>query len=88
MRQYAAPRANGSARPSNTDFESTQRRKSTQAGIEFGVGSGFTDEQRNALWASKESLVGKLAKVKFFEVGIKEAPRFPVFLGFRSEIDL
>ena len=60
----------------------------TQAGIEFGVGSGFTDEQRNALWASKESLVGKLAKVKFFEVGIKEAPRFPVFLGFRSEMDM
>lgn len=60
----------------------------TQEGIVFGVGSGFTDEQRNALWASKESLIGKLAKVKFFEVGIKEAPRFPVFLGFRSELDL
>jgi len=57
-------------------------------GLVFKVGTGFDDEQRTALWADRErNLIGKFAKIKFFTIGMKEAPRHPVFLGFRDKID-
>lgn len=60
----------------------------TSDGKEFGVGSGFTEEQRIELWKNPDALIGKLAKVKFFEIGNYEVPRHPVFLGFRDALDL
>lgn len=54
----------------------------------FNVGSGFTEEQRQKLWEQRDELIGKLAKIKYQPAGEKDAPRFPVFIGFRSEIDL
>jgi DNA ligase-1 len=60
-----------------------------KTGIEFSIGTGFTVEQRNQLWKIAGSLPGKIVKYKHFaNSGVKEAPRFPVFLGFRDEIDL
>lgn len=58
-------------------------------GIEFNIGTGYTAAQRAALWALwlAGGLVGKIAKYKHFEIGVKDAPRFPVFLGFRDAID-
>ena len=57
-------------------------------GRTFNVGTGFTEEQRTLLWASKQSLVGKLAKVKFFHYSYDGIPLLPVFLGFRDERDM
>lgn len=57
-------------------------------GRTFNVGSGFTLEQRNALWASKEILVGKIAKVQFFRYSPDGVPLLPVFLDFRHELDM
>lgn len=57
-------------------------------GRTFNVGSGFTLEQRIALWASKELLVGKLAKVQFFRYSPDGIPLLPVFLDFRHELDM
>ena len=57
-------------------------------GIEFGIGTGFDAEQRSAYWATRGMLVGKIVKFKYFPTGSKEAPRFPVFLGFRDRMDL
>lgn len=58
-------------------------------GSTFGCGSGFDDATRKELWGQRDSLIGKLAKVKYFEVGMLEGiPRFPVYLGLRSELDL
>lgn len=54
----------------------------------FNCGTGFTDADRAEIWANRGSYIGKLAKVKHFEVGAKTLPRFPVFLGWRSEEDL
>jgi ATP-dependent DNA ligase len=54
----------------------------------FSVGSGFTDDQRKALWAEKDSLLGKVVKYRFQPVGVKTAPRFPTFLGFRDPSDM
>lgn len=57
-------------------------------GVRFTIGTGFTDVERANIWAERDQYLGKLAKFKFFPVGVKEAPRFPVFLGFRDRRDL
>lgn len=56
--------------------------------IEFNIGSGFTHEERSEIWNNREFYIGKLVKFKCFEVGVKDAPRFPIFLGFRNPNDL
>lgn len=53
----------------------------------FSIGSGFTDTARRDLWKRRDALKGKLAKFKYQPSGVKEKPRFPVFLGFRNKID-
>jgi DNA ligase-1 len=62
----------------------------TYVGKLFDVGTGMADEQRTALWGADKgaSLVGKVLKYKFFPTGSKDAPRFPVFLGWRDEGDM
>lgn len=57
-------------------------------GVEFRVGTGFTAALRDELWGKKDSLIGKLVKVKYFPTGVKDAPRFPTFLGFRDPRDV
>jgi DNA ligase-1 len=57
-------------------------------GIHFSIGSGFTAEQRKEFWNDRDNLVGKIVKFKYFAIGIKEAPRFPTFLGFRHIDDM
>jgi DNA ligase-1 len=59
-----------------------------KTGIEFNIGSGYTQEVRDEIWANRDKYLGKLAKYKHFEIGVKDKPRFPVFIGMRSEIDL
>lgn len=60
----------------------------TADGIRFNIGTGFTAEQREKLWAIRDKLVGMWAKYKCFPIGVVQAPRFPVFLGFRDPIDM
>jgi len=60
----------------------------TSEGIEFNVGTGFDAATRVKLWAERESLPGRLVKYKSLLIGQKDAPRFPVFLGWRSDIDI
>lgn len=55
---------------------------------EFKIGTGFDDELRQEIWNNKEAVLGKLVKFKYFEAGVKDKPRFPVFLGWRSELDV
>lgn len=57
-------------------------------GVTFGIGTGFTDAQRKEIWDNRESYLGKIVKFKSQPYGVKDAPRLPVFLGFRSEVDL
>jgi len=62
----------------------------TDDGAEFELGSGFTEQQRKELWAHG-NLEGSRVKFKHQpDPGGRQpgqAPRFPVFLGFRSDID-
>lgn len=57
-------------------------------GCVFNIGTGYSAELRASLWADRASLPGKLVKYKSFTYGEKDAPRFPVFLGFRAPEDV
>jgi DNA ligase-1 len=55
----------------------------------FNIGTGFTAWQRQELWLVRESLPGRIAKFRHFTAaGVKDAPRFPVFVGFRNPLDM
>ena len=62
--------------------------KDIHTGIEFSIGSGFTEEQRREIWNKQVELIGSIVKYKYFEVGVKDKPRFPIFLGFRDKRDI
>jgi DNA ligase 1 len=63
-------------------------------GVVFNVGSGFTERQRREYWAAwklKRCILGApepIIKYKFQDVGSKDKPRQPIFLGFRCKDDL
>lgn len=56
------------------------------SGVEFDIGTGFDQATREALWKQRDQLPGQVIKYKFFASGVKDKPRFPVFLGFRSDL--
>lgn len=60
----------------------------TGDGVRFNIGTGFTAQQRQEIWDERDDLLGTLVKYKCFPIGVKAAPRFPVFLGHRSTLDL
>lgn len=62
--------------------------RDVHTGVVFDIGSGFDMAQRRNLWEQRSGLRGKLIKYKSFSVGVKEKPRFPIFLGFRSPLDM
>ncbi len=62
-------------------------------GITFEVGTGFKRDERIMLWQAHHGtgrsgradlIIGRVAKVKSFPIGVKDRPRFPVFLGWRD----
>ena len=62
--------------------------KDVVSGIQFNIGTGFTDEVRQQLWWSRDRLIGQTIKYKSFKIGVKDAPRHPVYLGMRDESDM
>lgn len=61
----------------------------TPAGVEFGIGTGFNDNERAYLWSHQREYLGKQVTYKHFaQVGVKDAPRFPVYKGFRDAMDI
>jgi DNA ligase-1 len=57
----------------------------TKAGVEFQIGSGFSEEDRRQIWGMKN--LPRLVNYKFQELTLDGVPRFPVFRGFRHEDD-
>lgn len=51
------------------------------------IGTGFDTETRQEIWDRRDEFMGRLVKFKYFGGGVKEAPRFPVFLGWRDKAD-
>ena len=62
--------------------------KDASTGIQFNIGTGFTDEVRDQLWKYKDGLIGQIVKYKYFDIGVKDAPRHPVYLGLRDKSDM
>lgn len=60
------------------------RVKDTVTNVEFNIGTGFTALQAEDFWRRKTELIGETVKYKFQPAGVKDKPRFPVFLGFRN----
>ena len=58
------------------------------AGCEFNVGTGLDAATRELIWTMREDWLGRVIKYKYFPIGSKGAPRFPVFLGERSTSDM
>ena len=59
------------------------------SGVTFEIGTGFDTATRQHIWDNRDKYAGKLVKYKYFATsGVKDKPRFPTFLGFRSELDL
>lgn len=56
--------------------------------IEFSIGTGLNDEDREWFWKNRKAAVGKTVKYKSFQIGVKTAPRHPVYLGLRGGFDL
>lgn len=74
----------------NTRLENTLGRISVEyEGVAFNVGSGFSDEQRDAFWTTKEDLIGRYVEVKVNkDFGLKESKvNFPVFMRMRPDKD-
>lgn len=62
-------------------------------GAEFRCGTGFDRALRQSLWNmwhadSSELQAGDLVKIKAFDIGSKDKPRHPVYVGMRDRIDL
>lgn len=62
--------------------------KCVMFGSEFNIGTGFDAAQRQEIWDNRAKYIGRLAKFKHFPIGAKDAPRHPVFLGWRMAEDL
>lgn len=61
--------------------------KDVKTGVEFEIGTGFTEEQRIRFWRDGVR-PGAYVSYKYQPAGQKDKPRFPVFKGFRHPEDV
>lgn len=59
-----------------------------ESGVEFNIGTGMDDEEKQRLWDTRKSMKGAIVKYKSFKIGVKDAPRHPVYLGIRDKRDM
>jgi DNA ligase-1 len=64
--------------------------RDVKSGVDFscGTGVGLTQAKRQEIWDNRSKYMGKIIKYKSQTVGVKDAPRVPVYLGFRDPIDM
>jgi len=66
------------------------RGKDQERLVEVTVGGGFSEQQRDEIWANRESVIGRVVEVKGDALtqsqdGGAWSLRFPVFVGFRHD---
>jgi DNA ligase-1 len=54
----------------------------------FGVGSGFDHALRKEIWDNHQAYSGKIIRYRYLPVGTLDAPRHPIFMGFRHPEDI
>lgn len=59
-----------------------------KSGATFKVGTGFDLKFREWAWANRKAIIGAIGIYKSFKVGVKDAPRHPVWKGFRDKRDM
>ena len=58
-------------------------------GHELPVAPGaFKHHELKWMWNNQEQVIGQFLKFRFFAHGVKDSPRFPRAVGFRSSIDM
>lgn len=57
-------------------------------GRSFSIGTGFTQAERDQVWRTQDQYYNKWVKFKYLDVGMKDVPRHPVFLGWRDPLDM
>lgn len=57
-------------------------------GWTFSVGSGLDDAMRELVWRNQETYLGKTITYKYLPHGSIDAPRHPIFKGFRHSDDM
>lgn len=53
-----------------------------------GTFRGFTKPELKAIWDERDKYLSRIFKIKYMAIGIKDAPRHPVGLGFRDPMDM
>lgn len=53
--------------------------------LSFKIGSGYDQATRTDIWSNRDRLLGKIIKFKYQDIGMKDRPRFPIFLAFRKD---
>lgn len=62
--------------------------KEVKSGVVHFIGPGvLTQAERRRLWKVRKKLVGRIAKCRSQPAGVKDKPRFPRFVGWRSKLD-
>lgn len=54
----------------------------------FNIGTGFDAATRADFWNRQEELIGRIVTYTYFNIGVKDLPRLPVYKGLRSSIDM
>lgn len=54
----------------------------------FNVGTGMDAKQRADYWQRREALLGEFITFKYNKAGMKDVPRFPVFIAIRDKRDM
>jgi DNA ligase-1 len=56
-------------------------------GVQVGIGSGLSDEQRKAIWNNPEAYIGRIVEVRYQEITPDGSLRFPTFVCWRNDKD-
>jgi DNA ligase-1 len=59
--------------------------RDVKTGEEFRIGTGLTDEQRDALWTKREDLIGAEVSYVYRSLTTDNKPRHPSFKGLRYD---
>jgi len=62
--------------------------RDVSTGVEFNIGTGMDDAMRQLIWDNRDTYEGVHVTYKSFPVGVKDAPRHPVFKAWRDFRDM